>query len=84
MPRHESVSDEYVAELRAGFLAEAEWVRSASDWPETQRRMVMGTYPYLVALGRVDERWSREQISRELEIRRAFRDAPNRVRVIGG
>ena len=82
MPRHESISDEYVAELRGGFLSEAEWVKEAPDWPETQGRMFTGTYPYLVAISRVEEGWPREQIDRELQIMRAFRNAP--MKVIGG
>jgi hypothetical protein len=32
MPRHESVTDDYFAELQAGFLAEAERVKAAPDW----------------------------------------------------
>jgi hypothetical protein len=69
MPRDESVTDEYIAELRAGFLARAEWVKAAPDWPETQRRMIAGTYPYLTAAGRVNEGWTHEKIARELKIR---------------
>jgi hypothetical protein len=58
MPRHASVTDEYVAELEAGFLAEAERVKAAPDWPETQKRIVTGTYAYLIAAGRVKEGWT--------------------------
>jgi len=69
MPRHESVTDQYVAELQAGFLAEAERVKAAHDWPETQRRMIGGTYPYLAATRRVNEGWARDEIANELAIR---------------
>ena len=31
--------------LKARFLEMADWVRAASTWEETQRRMVAGTYP---------------------------------------
>jgi hypothetical protein len=55
MPHHESITDEYVAELEAGFLAAAERVKAASDWPTTQNAMVRGTYPYSVALNQVKE-----------------------------
>jgi hypothetical protein len=63
---HESITDEYVAELQARFLAAAELVKDAPGWPETQRRMNSGTYAYIVAMGRVNEGWSREQITAEL------------------
>ena len=67
MPRHESVTDEYVADFRkGGFLAEAERVEVAPDWPETQKRMVAGTYPYLVAQGRVDQGWTRARSPKSL------------------
>ena len=69
MPRHESVTDEYVAELQAGFLAEAERVKAAPDWPETQRRTIGGTHPYLVATGRVNEGWTQAEIASELATR---------------
>ena len=84
MPKHESVTDNYVAELEAGFLAEAKHVKAAADWAETQKRTVTGTYPYLVALGRVKEGWSREDIDRELGIRTVFGKLPNPLTVIGG
>jgi hypothetical protein len=83
MPRHESVTDDYVAELRAGFLAEAERVKAAPDWDETRKRMVTGTYPYLVATSRVDEGWTREEIARELATRTIFGKMPGPVNVIG-
>ncbi|HKE26140.1 MAG TPA: hypothetical protein VKB88_27475 [Bryobacteraceae bacterium] len=66
MPRHESVTDEFVADLNRGFLAEAEQVQAAPDWDETQRRMIGGTYPYLAAKKRVDEGWPMEEIKREI------------------
>ena len=84
MPRHESVTDDYVAELHAGFSAESERVKTATDWAETQKRMVTGTYPYRLALERVEEGWNREEIDRELGIRTFFRELPNPVMVIGG
>jgi hypothetical protein len=76
MPRHESVTDEYVARLDASFLAAAEWVRSAPDWPETQRRMQGGTYTYIVAMQRVEMEWSATQIENELSIRLTFGNMP--------
>ncbi len=39
MPRHESVTDEFVAELKARFETEAAGVRDAPNWPEAQRRI---------------------------------------------
>jgi hypothetical protein len=83
MPRHESVTDEYVAELKAKFYDEAERVKTAPDWPETQKRIVTGTHPYLVAMGRVDQGWSREEIATELGIRAGFGKIPNPISVIG-
>jgi hypothetical protein len=83
MPRHESVTDEYVDELRAGFLAQAERVKAAPDWPETQKRMNTGTYPYLLAQGRVDQGWTRDEITRELEVRTMFGELPELIEVIG-
>ena len=79
MTRHESVSDEYVAQLRAGFLTEAELVKSAQDWNETQRRMVDGTHPYLVAIGRANEGWKRDDIARELDASRLLVTSGNQV-----
>jgi hypothetical protein len=81
---HESVTDDYVAELESGFLAEAERVKAAPDWAETQKRIVTGTHAYLVALGRVKEGWSREDIDRELGVRSFFGKIPNPLTVIGG
>lgn len=69
MPRHESVTDEFIADLQAGFLAEAERVKAAPTWDETQKRMVAGTYPYTVALNRVKEGWTQDQIKQELALR---------------
>jgi hypothetical protein len=84
MPRHESVTDDYVAELESGFLAEAERVKAAPDWGETQKRIVTGTYAYRVALDRVKEGWNREDIDRELKIRTASGKLPGPLMVIGG
>jgi hypothetical protein len=67
MERHESVSEEYIAELEAAFLAKAHWVKSAPDWDETQRRMQSGTYPFVVALKRAEEGWDRSRIESELK-----------------
>jgi hypothetical protein len=83
MPRHESVTDEYVAELQAGFLAEAERVKAAPDWPETRKRMVTGTYAYLVAIRCADEGWTRERIALDLETRKLFGALPGPTNVIG-
>ena len=65
--RHESITGEYLAELEAGFLEKAKLVKAAPDWAETQRLMVTGTYPYVLALRRVEEGWSHDQIACELE-----------------
>ena len=83
MPHHESVTDEYLAELKAGLQAETERVRAGLDWQETQKLTITGTYAYQTALDRVEQGWSREEISRELGIRTAFGKLPNPVRVIG-
>jgi hypothetical protein len=79
MPRHESVTDEYVAELQAGFVAEAGRVKAAPDWSETQRRMIGGTHPFLVATGRVNEGWTREEIANELTTRLTLGKMTTRV-----
>jgi hypothetical protein len=79
MPRHESVTDEYVAELQAGFLAEAELVKAAPDWSATQRRTVGGTHPYLVAAARVNEGWTRDDIANELTTRLTLGKMTTRV-----
>jgi hypothetical protein len=68
MRRHESVTDEYVDELRAGFLAQTQRVKAAANWPETQKLMNTFTYPYVVALSRVDQGWTREKITEELKV----------------
>lgn len=83
MPRHESVTDEYIEELKDGLKAEAERVRMAPDWQKTQKRMVTGTYAYQTALDRAEQGWTREEIQRELEIRTTFGKLPNQVHVIG-
>ena len=83
MPRDKSVTDEYVAELRAGFLAGAERVKAAPDWPETQRLMVTYTYPYLVAQGRVGQGWTRDEIERELRVRITTARLTGTINVIG-
>jgi hypothetical protein len=58
MPRHESVTDEYVNRLRAGLRAQA--VAPNQGW------MNADAYPYLLALHQVDQGWSRDQIARDL------------------
>ena len=83
MSRHKSITDEYVAELETGFKSEVVRVQAAPDWPETQKRMVTGTYAYLTALNRVKEGWSRDEIAHELALRTGFGKLPNEVRVIG-
>jgi hypothetical protein len=80
---HESVTDEYLAELQAGFPAEAQRAKSEPDWTETEKRMVTGNYSYLVAITRVEEGWTRDEIARELEARRVFGQLPNPLDVIG-
>jgi hypothetical protein len=83
MPRHESVTDGYVAQLQAGFLAEAERVKAASGWPKTHKRMSAGAYAYLVAQSRVDEGWTRDRIAQELEVRTIFGKMPGPINAIG-
>ena len=61
-PRHSTITDAYVAELRSRFSTAAEHVRAAPDWPETQRRMATGTHPYVVAFERIARGWSREDV----------------------
>jgi hypothetical protein len=78
--RHESVTDEYIAKLNAGFLAAAEWVKAVStgpdDWEETRKRMIGGTYPYVVAMQNVKAGQSREEIDLELRLRLTFGNLP--------
>lgn len=83
MPRHESVTDSFVDDLKAEWRREAERVKTAPSWPETQKAMFAGTYAFQVALGRVDEGWSREEIKSELGIRTIFGALPNPINVIG-
>jgi hypothetical protein len=83
MPRHESVTDEYIAELNVGLLEEVERVRSAFNWKETQKRMVTGTYALQISLNRVEQGWSRDEISRELGIRSLFGELPSPILVVG-
>lgn len=83
MPRHESVTDEYIAEVCVGLLEEIERVRSAFDWKETQKRMVTGTYALQISLNRVEQGWSRDEISRELGIRSLFGELPGPILVVG-
>jgi len=83
MPRHESVTDEYIEELKASLKAEAERVRTAPDWPETQKRMVTGLNAYQTALDRAEQGWSRAEIENELGVRTLFEKRPNPIRVIG-
>jgi hypothetical protein len=83
MSRHESVTDEYVAELRARFLIQAERVYAAPGWPETQRLMVTYTYPLLVAQSRVDQGWTRDQIAEELAVRITTARLTGTITVIG-
>jgi hypothetical protein len=83
MPRHDTVTDEFVADLQAGFLEEAERVQNASTWPETQKRIVTGTYAFLTAMGRVEQGWTKEEITQELGSRTALGSLPNPLIVIG-
>ena len=83
MPRQESVTDDYFAELQAGFLAEAERVKAAPDWDETRKRMVTLTYAYLVSIRCADEGWARERIALDLETRKLFGAMPGPLNVIG-
>ena len=69
MPRHESVADEFIADLRKGAESEAERIKAAKgapNWAQAQQRMGGGTRPYEMALNRVEEGWTREDIEREL------------------
>jgi hypothetical protein len=83
MPRHESVTDEYVAELRAGLLVRADRVKAAPDWSETQRLLVTYTDPSIVAQGRVDQGWTREEIAQELAVRITAARLTGTTKVIG-
>ena len=65
MPRNESVTDEYVAKLQTGFLAQAERVKAAGSWGETRTDAHL-TYPYSIAVGHVDAGWTQEEIARSL------------------
>ena len=64
MPRHKTVTDEYVDELRAGLLAQA----AAPNWPGNQVWVNTGAYPYLVALRHVDQGWTRDKIAEDLTV----------------
>ncbi len=83
MGHDKSITDEFIAELNEGFQKEAERVKAAPTWPETQKRIVTGTHAYLTALARMEEGWSREDIERELAIQTGFGEMPNAFRVIG-
>jgi hypothetical protein len=83
MPRHESVTDEYVAGWQAKFFAEADRVKAAPNWPETQKLMVTFTYPYSVAINRVDGGWTQEEIARELAVRITTARLTGTINVIG-
>ncbi len=83
MPRHPSITDEYIEELKTGLKSEAERVKAAPDWQETQKRTITGTYAYQTALDRVEQGWTREEIEQELGIRTGFGKLPNPIRVIG-
>ena len=83
MPRHESVTDEYIAELKTGLQTEEERVKTAPNWQETQKAIVTGTNAYRIALERVEEGWSREEIETELQARTVFGKLPNPIRVVG-
>jgi hypothetical protein len=64
MPRHKTVTDEYVDGLRAGLSAQA----AAPNRPEKQGWVNTGAYPYLVALRHVDQGWTRDKITEELTV----------------
>lgn len=51
------------------FRDAADAVIAAESWPKTQRCMLIGTYPLIVAMGRITEGWSEEEIRKELNIR---------------
>ena len=61
MPRHETVTDEYVDGLRASLRAQA-------AAPNRQGLVNTGAYPYLVALRHVDQGWTRDKIAEELAV----------------
>lgn len=66
MPRHESITETFIAELETGFMEQAKRVNAAQGWQETQRAMINGTYPYVEALKRADAGWSKDEIEQEL------------------
>jgi hypothetical protein len=61
MPRHETVTDEYVDELEAGL-------RAPAAAPNRQGLVNTGAYPYLVALRHVDQGWTRDEIAKDLTV----------------
>ena len=61
MPRHKTVTDEYVNGLRADL-------RAATNRTGTQGWVNTDTYPYLVALRHVDQGWTRDKIAEELAV----------------
>lgn len=63
------VSPKFKAELERGFSTAADAVIAAESWPKTQSHMIGGTYPYLIAAGRIAEGWSEEEIRNELNLR---------------
>jgi hypothetical protein len=69
MTFHETVTQEYATELHNRFLTQAEWAKAAPDWRETQRRIIGGVRPYVVAIERADAGWTKEEIERELSVR---------------
>jgi hypothetical protein len=60
IPRHKTVTDEYVDGLRAGLSAQA--AAPNQGWVDT------GAYSYLVALRHVDQGWTRDKIAEDLTV----------------
>lgn len=65
MPRHPSVTDQFVADLNVQLQAWVRWVSDASDFQEQQRRIEERTY-LSVALRRVNEGKTQEEITNEM------------------
>jgi hypothetical protein len=83
MPRHESVTDEYVADLKAKLQEAFHRVKTAPNWPGTQKQMVAGSHAYLTALNSVEAGWSHDQIALDLAIRTGLGKLAGYPKVIG-
>jgi hypothetical protein len=76
---HESVTDDYIAELEARFSEAAQEAKDAPDWHQNQKLMGAKTYPLTIAMQRVKEGWTRQEIEDELKVRSVFGDLTDTV-----